>query len=74
MRREFKVFAIVISAVSALFAVLLFIAIHDECGVAKSLLFCLLGIAAIWILGYLKARLIGWIRPRPPKNGGTKDT
>jgi hypothetical protein len=63
MRKDMKIFVWVASGFSAVFAVLLFTAIQGRYGTFKSLLFCLAGVAAIWLFGYLKCRLFGWIRP-----------
>ena len=49
-------------AISAMFAALLASAIHESHGTARTVLYCAMGIVAIWILGYVKARLFGWIR------------
>lgn len=49
-------------AISAMFAALLASAIHESQGTGRTVFYCAVGIAAIWILGYLKARLSGWIR------------
>jgi NhaP-type Na+/H+ or K+/H+ antiporter len=57
-----KTYVTIMIAVSAMFAALLASAIHESQGTGRTALYCVIGIAAIWILGYLKARLFGWIR------------
>jgi hypothetical protein len=71
MRGETKTFIGITSAISAVFAVLLFVSIHDRYGVWKTLLFCLAGVGAIWLFSYLRARLFGWIGPRRAKDKET---
>jgi len=56
-------FVLLMIAISAMFAALLASAIHESHGTARTALYCAMGIAAIWIFGYVKARLSGWIRP-----------
>jgi hypothetical protein len=63
MSRDTGTYLIIVTAISVLFAVLLFPNIHTRYGTWKSVLICLVGIAAIWVFGYLKARLLGWIGP-----------
>ena len=63
MRRDLKTFIVIASSLSLVFAILLFAAIHSRYGTCKSLLYCLIGVIAIWVFGYLKARLFGWIGP-----------
>lgn len=56
-------FIAIMTAISALFAALLASAIHESQGTARTALYCAAGIVVIWVIGYLKARLFGWIRP-----------
>lgn len=63
MRKNIKTFIGIASAFSVVFAVLLFIGIRGRYSVWKSLLLCLAGVVVIWVAGYLKARLFGWIAP-----------
>lgn len=58
-----KTYVAIMIAVSALFAALLASAIHESQGTLRTAIYCAAGVAAIWILGYIKARLFGWIRP-----------
>lgn len=58
-----KTYVTIMIAISALFTALLASAIHESQGTGRTALYCTAGVAAIWILGYLKARLFGWIRP-----------
>jgi hypothetical protein len=67
-----KPFIASMAAISVLFAVLLFVSIHQRYGTIRTLLYCLIGVAVIWVVGYLKSRLFGWIGPRK-ENGDTAD-
>jgi hypothetical protein len=58
-----KIFLGIASTLSVVFATLLFINIYSKYGVRKALLICLAGAVVIWVLGYLKARLFGWVGP-----------
>jgi hypothetical protein len=58
-----KTYIAIMTAISAMFAALLASAIHESQGTGRTAIYCAIGVAAIWILGYLKARLFGWIRP-----------
>ena len=68
MRKDMKIFTGIASTLSVVFAALLFISIYGRYGVWKSLLLCLAGVAVIWVFGYLKARLFGWVTPRRRKD------
>ena len=48
-----RTYRIVISIISAFFALLLFVAIKDTHGVPRSLLYVAMGVAAIWGIYYL---------------------
>ena len=58
-----KTYIAIMVAISAMFVALLASAIHETQGTARTALYCSLGVVAIWILGYLKGRLFGWIQP-----------
>ena len=58
-----KIFALIGAVISVALVALLAPAIHESQGTARTILYCAIGVAAIWIFGYLKARLFGWIRP-----------
>jgi hypothetical protein len=63
MSKNTGIYVAIVSAVSLLFAVLLFNRIHSRYGTWRSLLICLAGVAAIWFFGYLRARFFGWVGP-----------
>jgi hypothetical protein len=58
-----KTFAAIMTAISAMYAALMASAIYEKQGTGRTILYCALGVAAIWVIGYLKARLFGWIEP-----------
>jgi hypothetical protein len=58
-----KTYVMIMVAISALFAALLASAIHETQGTGRTALYCSIGVVAIWIIGYIKGRLFGWIQP-----------
>ena len=58
-----KTYIAIMVAISAMFVALLASAIHEAQGTGRTAAYCAAGVAAIWIIGYIKARLFGWIRP-----------
>jgi CDP-diglyceride synthetase len=55
------------TGISIIFVALLASAIHESQGTWPTVLYCAIGVAAIWIFGYLRGRLLGWTGP------GSKD-
>ena len=60
-------FVVIAGVISIVFVALLARAIHGSQGTVRTVLYCAIGVAAIYVFGYLKARLFGWVGPRAKK-------
>jgi hypothetical protein len=58
-----RAYIAIVTAISVIFVALLAPAIHESQGTGRTVLYCAIGVAAIWVFGYLRARLFGWTGP-----------